>query len=264
MYRKIVYTKYALKCFRIIAFLCAIVLSSSIIYNVITTTFPLLKTGAKLSFVELFYTFYNIIVLSLCIFLFFFPQKFGITSLISFCYSAMIIPFEQKNYMGIMMYFLGVALLFVRGLMKKHTKVKLIIIIASLFALQFSNIRFGFHSFINYIILSTGGILVLCLYTFIVYAYKQNCLTHEEKKLNIASYNRLNERDFKILQQIQTGKKYSVIAKEMNMAEGYLKNRLHLVFTIMEVGDRQGFMTFYDDYELSYDPETAIPVPDQL
>lgn len=50
----------------------------------------------------------------------------------------------------------------------------------------------------------------------------------------------------------------------MNMAEGYLKNRLHLVFTIMEVGDRQGFMTFYDDYELSYDPETAIPVPDQL
>ena len=54
-------------------------------------------------------------------------MKFGITSLISFCYSAMIIPFEQENYMGIMMYFLGVALLFVRGLMKKHTKVKLII-----------------------------------------------------------------------------------------------------------------------------------------
>ena len=48
------------------------------------------------------------------------------------------------------------------------------------------------------------------------------------------------------------------------MAEGSLKNRLHLVFTILKVTDRQGFMTFYEDYELFYDSETAIPISDQL
>lgn len=264
MIKKIIYTKYALNCFKVISLLCALMLLFTIIHTSYFYIIPFFKTGETFPFYEFFYTIFNAIVFGCCFFLFFFPQKFGITSFIAFCYSAMIIPFEQENYMGIMMYFLGIALLFVRGLMRKHKKIKITIITVAFILLQFSNIRFGFKSFIRYCIISAGGILVLALYTFIVYAYNHNFLIHEDKKLNLASYNRLNERDLKILQKIQAGTKYSVIAKEMNMSEGYLKNRLHLVFTIMEVGDKQGFLSFYDDYELFFDPETAIPVPNQL
>lgn len=127
MKTKVIYTKFALKSFKIISFCCAILLLFSISHKIIIDRLPLIQTSEKLSLYNLFYIIYNIIVFLLCIFLFFFPQKFGITSLIAFIYAFTNIPFEQENYMGIMMYFLGVALLFVRGLMKKHTKVKLII-----------------------------------------------------------------------------------------------------------------------------------------
>ena len=78
MKTKVIYTKYALKCFKIIAFLCALLLSSSILHTVIVDLFPIIKAGERIPFYELFYTGYNIIVLSLCIFLIFFPHKFVI------------------------------------------------------------------------------------------------------------------------------------------------------------------------------------------
>ncbi len=76
----------------------------------------------------------------------------------------------------------------------------------------------------------------------------------EDKKLNLASYYKLTERDCRILQKIQNGEKYSIIAKEVNITEGSLKNRLHFVFSTMETGDKQGFLSYYDDYELYFDP----------
>lgn len=44
------------------------------------------------------------------------------------------------------------------------------------------------------------------LYTFFIYSYIQRILVQQDKKLNIASYNRLNERDCTILKRIQKGK----------------------------------------------------------
>ena len=167
--------------------------------------------------------------------------------------------------MGILMFFLGTGILFVRGFMKKNTKIKMIILDIFLICLLLSHIRFGFNNFVHYFIINVGGILVLGLYSFFIYAYNQSTLVNEVKKLNIASYNSLTKRDCIILQKIQNHEKYKLIAKEEGMAEGTLKNRLHYIFTVLEVGDKQGFMSFYDDYELFFDPEnieTAIPEQD--
>lgn len=259
MKRKIVYTKFALKGFRLIAMACALVLSFSIVYTFHNDILPHLKTENTVSLYKLFYTCFDIIILGCCIFLIFFPQKFEVTSFISFSYSAMIIPFEPENYMGLLMFFLGLILLFVRGLMKKHTKCKLILLAILFLALQFCNIRFGLKSLIRYFIANTGAALVIAISVFLLYSYFQATLIkNEEKKLNLASYNRLRERDCRILKQIQSGTKYSTIAKGEGMSEGYLKNRLHLIFSELEVGDRQGFMTFYSNYEIFYIPETDV------
>ena len=83
--------------------------------------------------------------------------------------------------------------------------------------------------------------------------YYVNTIVLEEKKLNLALYPKLTERDCRILQKIQRGEKYVFIAKEEGLTEGSLKNRLHIVFDTLETGDKQGFLTYYSDWELYYE-----------
>lgn len=188
-----------------------------------------------------------------------FPQKIGGLSCVAYLYAFSIIPAEPENYMGLLMYFLGTSLLIARGHLKKNRKKKLIILGLILILLCLTHLRFGFRIFINYFLGTTGGILVISLYTFFMNAYYANTLVYEEKKLNIANYPKLTERDCRILQKIQKGEKYSVIAKDENITEGSLKNRLHFVFDTMETGDKQGFLSYYDDWKLYYNPQTSEP-----
>lgn len=87
-----------------------------------------------------------------------------------------------------------------------------------------------------------------------IMCYYLNTVYYEYKKLNIALYQGLNERDCRILKSIQQGQKYYVIAKDLNISLGHLKNRLHFIFTTIQCGDKQGFMSFYDDYDIIFEP----------
>ena len=249
MKRKLFYTKFALRCFRLISLLCAAVLLFTELIH-----FP---RCTQISYED----WYNIItfiinVLAFCFFIFtsIFPQKLGGLSLVSYVYSCFIIPFEAENYMGILMFFLGTSLLIARGLLKKHKKIKTSLLILVLFILCLTHLRFGLNNFLTFFINTIGGILVISLYTFFMHSYFSNVLVYEDKTLNIACFPKLTERDFRILQKIQRGEKYSIIAKDENITEGSLKNRLHFVFDTMETGDKQGFLSYYDDFELYFDP----------
>ena len=161
MRRKVFYTKFALRCFRFISLLCALLL-----FITECNLFYKNSQNVNKNWYEILTDVINITSLIFFIFTSIFPQRFAGLSLIAFIYACFIIPFEPNNYMGFLMYFLGTSLLLARGLLKKHRQVKLSFLVLILFILCLTRLRFGFSVFLNYFINSLGGILVLCLYTF--------------------------------------------------------------------------------------------------
>lgn len=255
MKRIFFYTKYALRCFRIISIVCSILLLIIEPYNIQYLTREISNLQESFPYSLLICDIINIITLFFFMFSTFFPKKFGGLSIVAFLYATTLIIFEPENYMGILMFFLGTSLLFVRGLLKKHKKTKLILLGILLLVLCLTSLRFGVKVFLNYFITNLGGILVISIFIFFMRSYYANTLIYEDKKLNLASFPKLTERDCRILQKIQKGEKYIVIAKDENITEGSLKNRLHFVFDTMETGDKQGFLSYYDDWELYYKPD---------
>lgn len=257
MKKRIFYTKNALKSFRFISLFCAIFLLTIEIWSFYNGALLSFKQGLQIDFHVIMGHCLNLLSTILFLVFFFFPQKFGLTAVIAFCYSFIIILYEPENYMGILMYFLGIAILFTRGFMNEYRKVKLTILSSVLLCLILTQLRFGLDQFLNYFLTELGGLLILFLFTYLIQTYYSNKLIYEDKKLNIASYPELNERDCLILQKIQQKIKYEIIAKEINIDIGTLKNRLHFVFNTMDTGDKRGFLSYYEDWELYYDLEKA-------
>ena len=51
------------------------------------------------------------------------------------------------------------------------------------------------------------------------------------------------------------GKKYEAIAIESGVTLGTVKNRIKVIFNELCVGDKQGFLNAYSDYEIHYGDE---------
>lgn len=147
--------------------------------------------------------------------------------------------------------------------MEKHKTIKILIIGIFLLCLILSYFRFGLKKFFNYFLYNFGGILILLLLVFTIYAYYSNTIICKDKKLYLESYPELNKRDFEILKKIQQGEKYTAIARELHITSGTLKNRLHFIFSILETGDKQGFLSCYSDWELCYSNEKNHEVGDE-
>lgn len=236
------------------ALLCSIIL---LVVEICSLHILFIKNpGHEVSFdiQTIYHHCYNICTIVFFIFIFFFPEKFGFTAFIAFGYAISIIPFYPENYMGILMYFLGTSILYARGFIKKHQKTKLCILTLIIVLLLLTQIRFGFLYFFEQFLSQIECILIIGLLVFFLRSYYSSNLIYQDKKLNIASFSKLNKRDCIILQKIQKGLKYTAIASEENISVGTLKNRLHFVFEIMETGDKQGFLSYYDDWELYYNP----------
>lgn len=263
MTKRFIYTKLALKSFRFIALFCVLLLSITIVDGFLIGGLSGLAKGESVDIYAIVVTFINIISLIFFFIVFLFPQKFGLIAIISYLYASLIIIFEPDNYMGLLMFFLGTEILFVRGLMEKHKKMKILIIGIFLLCLLLSYFRFGLKNFFNYFLYNFGGILILLLLVFTIYAYYSNTIICKDKKLYLESYPELNKRDFEILKKIQQGEKYTAIARELHITSGTLKNRLHYIFTILETGDKQGFLSCYRDWELCYFEEKNQEVGDE-
>lgn len=245
--KKPFYTKKTLLLFRLFALIAIVILITSFIYSII-------YKNLFSSYSNTIFYFTNIISIFLLFFVLIYPQKIEVCSVITFIYSLQIFIFEPNNTMGLFMYILTVAMLYARGFYNIHKKQKNIFTIIIFILLNLSQIRFGSKIFLNSLIQTVGFsfIYLLSIY-FIKAAIRNDYNTNSSSNiLNLKNYDKLTIRDALWLIQIQNKVKYDAIAIKSKVAPGTVKNRLKFIFSVLEVGDKQGFINEYSTCEICY------------
>lgn len=196
----------------------------------------------------------DFLVCIICIVLVFLPTKIKLISLIAFMYSGLILVFDIENPMGVFMFFLGIASLVARGFYSKRAKLKILLAFIFFFGLLLSELRFGFALFFKYLIEKIGYSVVTFVILFFLWSYLKNIYDSKssDKILNLYEYKGLKKRDAKWLCLVQKNEKYDNIARECGMSSGFVKNRLKIVYSILEVGDRTGFLNRFGDFDIVY------------
>ena len=245
--KKPFYTKKTLLLFRLFALIAIVILITSFIYSII-------YKNLFSSYSNTIFYFTNIISIFLLFFVLIYPQKIEVCSVITFIYSLQIFIFEPNNTMGLFMYILTVAMLYARGFYNIHKKQKNIFTIIIFILLNLSQMRFGSKIFLNSLIQTVGFsfIYLLSIY-FIKAAIRNDYNTNSSSRiLNLKNYDKLTIRDALWLIQIQNKLKYDAIAIKSKVAPGTVKNRLKFIFSVLEVGDKQGFINEYSTFEICY------------
>lgn len=245
--KKPFYTKKTLLLFRLFALIAIVILITSFIYSII-------YKNLFSSYSNTIFYFTNIISIFLLFFILIYPQKIEVCSVITFIYSLQIFFFEPNNTMGLFMYILTVAMLYARGFYNIHKKQKNIFTIIIFILLNLSQMRFGSKIFLDSLIQTVGFsfIYLLSIY-FIKAAIRNDYNTNSSSNiLNLKNYDKLTIRDALWLIQIQNKVKYDAIAIKSKVAPGTVKNRLKFIFSVLEVGDKQGFINEYSTFAICY------------
>lgn len=195
----------------------------------------------------------NFIFIIAFLFLYLFPQKLELLSLMSFWYSIDIFIFDSNNYLGILMYFLGFTLLYVRGYFLKRKKIKILFFHFIFVILIILHSLLNSNNWLGYVIDCLAYIFILCLISIF-----QNITTSQKiasyKTLNLAEYSSLKESDVQLLEAVLDNKQYKVIAIESKKTEGAIRNRLNRIYDILDVFDKQGFLASYYGCQIVYIP----------
>ena len=245
--KKPFYTKKTLLLFRLFALIAIVILITSFICSII-------YKNLFSSYSNTIFYFTNIISIFLLFFVLIYPQKIEVCSVITFIYSLQIFIFEPNNTMGLFMYILTVAMLYARGFYNIHKKQKNIFTIIIFILLNLSQMRFGSKIFLNSLIQTVGFsfIYLLSIY-FIKAAIRNDYNTNSSSNiLNLKNYDKLTIRDALWLIQIKNKVKYDAIAIKSKVAPGTVKNRLKFIFSVLEVGDKQGFINEYSTFAICY------------
>ena len=245
--KKTFYTKKTLLLFRLFALIAIVILITSFIYSII-------YKNLFSSYSNTIFYFTNIISIFLLFFVLIYPQKIEVCSVITFIYSLQIFIFEPNNTMGLFMYILTVAMLYARGFYNIHKKQKNIFTIIIFILLNLSQMRFGSKIFLDSLIQTVGfSFTYLLSIYFIKAAIRNDYNTNSSSNiLNLKNYDKLTIRDALWLIQIQNKVKYDAIALKSKVAPGTVKNRLKFIFSVLEVGDKQGFINEYSTFEICY------------
>lgn len=199
----------------------------------------------------------NIIVMIILFFFVLYPYKLGLCAISTAIYAIIIIFFEPMNMMGILMYFLTVSLLYVRGYYNKGRRSKNIITTIIFLSLIASEYRFGNEIFIQALIEKIGFSFIIFLILYFSHSYFSELMekNSSEKKLDIQDYPELKKRDAEWLHKIILGEKYEAIAIESCLSLGSVKNRAKVIFSELGVGDRHGFLNKYSEFDICYGDE---------
>lgn len=247
------YSKKARAFFRVVSIIAVCILICSTTYRIASIGLSqLLSTWDGVSLVA-----QNVLSALLLLFVAISPNKFGLISIVTFLYALVIIVFDINNPMGMLMYFLGVFTLMARGFLNKNKKKKLIIFALIYIVLNFTKIRFGMDVFASEIINVLGYSFVMTMsYFFLQFFFR--CENEDEEKnhiLDLSIYPELKKRDADWLFCVQKKIKYETIAIESQMNIGSVKNRMKVVFDVLQVGDKTGFLNKYSDYEIYFGDE---------
>lgn len=245
------YSEKFLKLIRVVSFLSIIVYLFFNIFKIRT----LIKNTFEIDILFFYMTMaVDFFVCIICIVLVFLPTKIILISLIAFMYSALILVFDIENPMGVFMFFLGIASLVARGFYSRRAKLKILLAFIFLLGLLLSELRFGFALFFKCLIEKIGYSVVTFVILFFLWSYLKNVSDSKssDKILNLYEFKGLKKRDAKWLCLVQKNEKYDNIARECGMSSGSVKNRLKVVYSILEVGDRVGFLNRFGDFDIVY------------
>ena len=198
--------------------------------------------------INIYFFILNWLVILLDIFIIIVPEKFIIIASVFFLYSVLILIIQPGNAIGLLLYFLGIVLLYSRG--KCPLKIANFLLVI-LLLISFTGIFL--HS--NKIVITS---LYVILYIFLqglllFIAFYSDKTVSEKNSLVLTHYKGLTKRDERMLKGVQARLPYKTIAADIGLSEGSVKNRLRLVYSILEVGDKTGFLNRYSDSEIIYD-----------
>ncbi len=250
-----VYSKKVKIIFRIISSIAILILIISNV-NKILSFGPKDLINQKIEFFTAILNCVAIVLFSLFII---FPSKLGICSGISLLYGSLILVFEPYNNLGILLFFLAVLILDIRGY-NKNKYVFGIISTSIYIILVLSELRFGFSIFLQCVIEKLAYTFILFLLAFFGKVHITDLLNSRasNKTLDIQNYPVLKRRDAEWLGKILNGEKYEAIAIESKMNIGSVKNRLMIIFKELGVGDKQGFLNKYSDYTISFGEDFRV------
>ena len=250
MKAKIIYSQKILTIFKIISIFAIIILLAadiSILYYTDLNTIS--KTPTKI---------FTLIINTTSIILFtviiFHPEKIGITSIICFLYSSYILFKEPENNIGLLFYFLTFFSSQTRGFFVNKKKLKLCLIWMYLGILILTELRFGINIFLKCFLdkIAYTFIFLLSILFSNSFITEQISKLYGEKILDIRLYKELTVRDARWLSKLQAGDKYEKIAIDEHLSTGSVKNRFKIIFNELCVGDKQGFINTYSNFEIKY------------
>lgn len=187
------------------------------------------------------------------------PAKLGLIATCCAIYSVELFINEPDSIMAILMFFLFFFIMNVRGYYNRSRKIKVTITAVAFILLQapkflFYSIEDAFAS----LLYATGhiftlvSIIIFAQVPFILEQRKKQQDTEKKLVLNLSTFPGLTKRDAEWLNKIKAGEKYKVLAIESQMSEGSVKNRVKLIYNMLQCGDRVGFLNAYSDYEIVF------------
>ena len=237
------FSKYMSIIYRCISILAAILISIYTTANVILGNFTFADYHLYINLFTLIFTIISIV----------FPVKIEFLAIVSFVYAVEILftKMLHQDVMGLLMYVLTCAILFSRGFFRKKRFFKTVCAVILFFILFSTEIRFGTADFVKSIFYVAEYAFVITLIILFYYLYLRNQgKSPIEKFLDLSLFPELTDRDKEWIDLILKETKYSTIATQYNVTEGTVKNRMRIIFKILDVSDRIGFMATYGGYEI--------------
>lgn len=237
------FSKHMLLVYRCISIAAEVLISVFTIYNLCCGNFALFD----------FHFFINLLnfILVLCAVIF--PVKIEFLAAAAFIYSMEILLTTSlsENLLGFMLYVLTCAILFSRGFFRKKRITKTIAFIIFFFVIFATQLRFGSAKFLRSLFILAEYSFVIFLIILFYYLYLRNQgKSPIEKFLDLSQFPDLTERDKEWIELILKETKYITIASQYKVTEGTVKNRMRIIFKILDVSDRIGFMATYGGYEI--------------
>lgn len=178
-----------------------------------------------------------------------FPYKFEAVAVFAFLYTGVLLYADPLNLLSVLIYFLGIFSLYIRGLLKKKRLLKSCLISAGIIVILFSNIRYGWFFFLedfeNKIICCTA-----CMLIFMFIVMEKNKVKQNNCVLDLTLFPDLTQRDRDWIEMALSQEKYDTIARKYNLSPNYVKNRMRIIFKILEVPDRLALIAKYSGYDV--------------
>lgn len=193
----------------------------------------------------------DIISFLLFLFVFIFPKRYGVLTIISLFFSILNLGFAYKEdfVMGLFMYYLTISVFVFRGYFYNHKKLKIVIATVFLLGLLTSQLRFGVNSFIENFVTALGFTLVASCILFFLFEFQRNKnLTYLQSRiLDLSDYKDdvLTKNDKEWVELALTNTKYDSIARQYGCSEGHVKNRMRYIFATLDLIDRIDLFSKY-------------------